>query len=129
MSNLPAQCDNGGAFCGFTASGDATINTLGEQFGDPRSLRTISTYTIAVRALNAVAFDNDDAVRHHLQREFIAMSKKTGLLAALRKWLRRVAPTITFVVYISIATGHFCRVDNPRVGGGMHIAAAVAHLL
>jgi hypothetical protein len=57
------------------------------------------------------------------------MGKFKRFLNKCRKSLRRLASIILFVIYISIATAHFCRVDNPRVMGGLHAAAAVAHLL
>jgi hypothetical protein len=43
--------------------------------------------------------------------------------------LRRFASIILFAIYIAIATAHFCRIDDPRVMGGLHIVAGVAHLL
>jgi hypothetical protein len=57
------------------------------------------------------------------------MLKRAHTLAKLLKRLRRLAPYILFVIYISIATAHFCRFDDPRVLGGLHVAAGVAHLL
>jgi hypothetical protein len=43
--------------------------------------------------------------------------------------LRRLSSIILFVIYIAIATVHFCRIDDPRVMGGLHVVAGVAHPL
>jgi hypothetical protein len=43
--------------------------------------------------------------------------------------LRRFASIILFAIYMAIATAHFCRIDDPRVMGGLHVVAGVAHLL
>jgi hypothetical protein len=57
------------------------------------------------------------------------MSNFSKLLMRYRRRLRHFASIILFMIYIAIATAHFCKVDNPRVMGGLHVAAAVAHLL
>jgi hypothetical protein len=50
-------------------------------------------------------------------------------LAGCRKRLRHLASVILFVIYVTIGTAHLLEVNNPRVMGGLHIAAGVAHLL
>ena len=57
------------------------------------------------------------------------MSKLRALIDTCRRRLRRLASIILFVIYITIGTAHLCHVENPRVMGGLHIAAGVAHLL
>jgi hypothetical protein len=57
------------------------------------------------------------------------MFSHTRSLAKFQKRLRRFASIILFMVYITIATAHFCKVNDPRVMGGLHVAAGIAHLL
>jgi hypothetical protein len=57
------------------------------------------------------------------------MIKFNKFLTRCRNCLRRFASIVLFVIYITIGTAYLCRVDNPRVMGGLHIAAGVAHLL
>jgi hypothetical protein len=72
---------------------------------------------------------HQDAMQPFCHQESIAMTKLKARIASFQKRLRRFASIILFVIYITIATAHFCRVDDPRVMGGLHIAAGVAHLL
>ena len=43
--------------------------------------------------------------------------------------LRRLASIFLFVIYITIGTAHLYGVNDPRVMGGLHFIAGVAHLL
>jgi hypothetical protein len=51
------------------------------------------------------------------------------VMVKIRRKLRRLASVILFAIYMVIATAHFCKVDDPRVMGGLDVAAALAHLL
>jgi hypothetical protein len=50
-------------------------------------------------------------------------------LAGCRTQLRRLASIVLFVIYVTIGTAHLLEVHDPRLMGGLHIAAGVAHLL
>ena len=50
-------------------------------------------------------------------------------LAEFRRRLRRFAAIILFTIYIAIGIADLHKVENPRLTGGLYIAAAVAHLL
>jgi hypothetical protein len=52
-----------------------------------------------------------------------------GFLATLLKQLRRLTPVFLFTIYFSIGLAHLLEVYNPRLMGGLHTAAAFAHLL
>jgi hypothetical protein len=57
------------------------------------------------------------------------MSAFKSFLAKMMKQLRDLASIILFTVYISIGVAHLLEVHNPRLMGGRHVAAGIAHLL
>jgi hypothetical protein len=51
---------------------------------------------------------------------------------SLKKWLkrlRRFASIVLFVLYICIGVEALQKAENPRLRAGLHMAAAVAHLV
>jgi hypothetical protein len=49
----------------------------------------------------------------------------------LKKWLkrlRRLTSNVLFVLYICIGMEALQKPENPRLKGGLHIAAGLAHL-
>jgi hypothetical protein len=57
------------------------------------------------------------------------MSISKSFITRMMKRLRDLASIILFVLYVSIGLAHLLEVHNPRLMGGLHVAAGLAHLL
>jgi hypothetical protein len=57
------------------------------------------------------------------------MSVFKSFMAKLMRRLRGLRSIILFVLYVSIGLAHLLEVHNPRLMGGLHVAAGIAHLL